>query len=195
MVLAATEPSVSDETLAGLASRGVSGAFAELFSRHRGRVLRLAARMSATASDAEEITQDTFLLAHRGMASFHGDSSFRTWLCRIAVNRALMHDRAARRRPVLLLGSIDSLSKKDPTASPEELVDRKALVLRLREAVARLDELHRAALTLRDIEDVPSEQAAAILGVSPDAVRQRARRARLKVREDLGDVLSPREAR
>jgi RNA polymerase sigma-70 factor (ECF subfamily) len=195
MLQVASEPEVSDEVLAARARDGARSAFATLMGRYQDPIYRLAVRMSRNASDAEEITQETFLLAHRGIGSFHGESRFRTWLYRIAVNQALMQRRAARRRPLQSLDA-PALQSVDPTVAlgseppdgADDLSHRKMLVERVREALALLDEGHRAALVLRDLEELSSEEAAEILGVSSDAVRQRAHRARLRLREQLGGL-------
>ncbi len=191
------ESSASDETLAALARDGGGNDFVALLARYQNRVYRLAIRMCHNSADAEEIAQETFLLAHRGIASFHGDSRFSTWLYRIAINQALMRRRAAKRRPVESLegsrpddrGWLLAATQRDSMEGADELLDRKMLTERVREALAQLDESHRAALVLRDLEELSTEEAADILGVSQDAVRQRAHRARLKLREQLGDVV------
>lgn len=186
----------SDEALAERARRGARDAFAALVARYQDRIYRLAMRMSRNASDAEEITQETFLQAHRCIGSFQGTSRFGTWLYRIAVNEALMCRRSAKRRP---LESLDALLPRladigvegdGQAARADDLVYSKALARRVRDALDHLDETHRAALVLRDLEEFTAEEAAEILGVSPEAVRQRAHRARLKLRELLADLLA-----
>ena len=74
----------------------------------------------------------------------------------------------------------------EPPEGAEDLVDEKNRAERVRQALGQLDESHRAALVLRDLEELSSEEAGEILGISPDAVRQRAHRARLRLREMLG---------
>jgi RNA polymerase sigma-70 factor (ECF subfamily) len=188
------ESAVPDEALAACARDGGRNAFAVLVARHQDRVYRLALRMSGSTSDAEDIAQEAFLLALRGIGSFRGESRFRTWLYRIVVNQVLMQRRAAQRQPVAWLEASSLPGGAGPVVdgpSPEDaehLVDRKRLVQRLREALIQLDESHRAALVLRDLEELSSEEAGEILGVSPAVVRQRAHRARLKVREQLGNA-------
>jgi|CZKU01.1.fsa_nt_gi RNA polymerase sigma-70 factor (ECF subfamily) len=193
-----TESATSDEALADDARRGARNAFVVLVARYRDRIYRLAFRMSRNASDAEEIAQDTFLHAHRAIGSFHGESRFGTWLYRIAVNEALMRQRSARRRP---LESIDVLMPRfadvgatggDQAESADELVDAKRVIRRVREALDELDADHRAALVLRDLEELSAEDAADILGISAEALRQRAHRARMKMRVMLADILADR---
>jgi len=194
------EPPASDEVLAAQAREGAHQPFVTLVERYQHRVYRLALRISHNASDAEEITQETFLLAHRSIASFQGESRFWTWLYRIAVNSALMQLRTAKRHPVqsleVLRGAVETAQRAagDPCEGPDELVHTKRLVERVREALAQLDDSQRVALVLRDLEGLSAGDAADILGVSPDVVRQRAHRGRLRMREQLGDLLGVRAA-
>jgi RNA polymerase sigma-70 factor (ECF subfamily) len=189
------EPTVSDEVLAARARSGARAAFATLVERYQDRVYRLTLRLSHNSSDAEEITQEALLLAHRSISSFQGQSRFWTWLYRIAVNCALMQRRSARRHPVQSLevtgpsGERIERSIAEPLEGADELVHRKMLAQRVRQALAGLDESQRAAVVLRDLEGLSSEDAADVLGVSADVVRQRAHRARLRLREQLSDLL------
>ncbi len=187
----------SDEVLAARAREGAHHPFVTLVERYQDRVYRLALRISRNASDAEEIAQETFLLAHRNIASFQGGSRFWTWLYRIAVNSALMQLRAAKRHPVQSLECLREAGEDvlgaacHPSEGADELVHRKWLVGRVRQALAQLDDSQRVALVLHDLEGLSSAEAADLLGVSPDVVRQRAHRARLRLREQLGDLLRP----
>jgi len=191
---------LSDEVLAALARDGARSAFVTLVGRYQDRIYRLAMRMSRNPSDAEEITQESFLLAYRGIASFQGSARFGTWLYRIAINQALMLRRSAKRRPaqsleVLVPDSADvgiaATGVGDRPDAADDLLHRRELAVRAYAALGRLDEAHRAALVLRDLEELSAEEAARILGITPDAVRQRAHRARLKLRDELRDLLSP----
>lgn len=198
MLASPAQSIVSDEALAECARRGSPRAFDALVSRYQARVFRLAMRMSRNASDAEEITQETFLHAHSGMGSFQAASQFGTWLYRIAINEALMRKRAATRRPTRSLDALEaaetlvqhrSIDGEPPGSNPvplaDDLLERKQLALRVRDAMNRLDVDTRAALVLRDLEELSAEQASEILGISADAVRQRAHRGRLKLRDIL----------
>lgn len=192
------ETTISDETLALRARSGGRSAFATLVERYQDRVYRLTLRLVHNPSDAEEVTQETFLLAHRSIASFQGESLFWTWLYRIAVNCALMRRRSARRHPVQSLevtgpsGERLERTVTEPLEGADELVHRKMLAQRVRAALAGLDESQRAAVVLRDLEGMSSEDAAGILGVTAQVVRQRAHRARLRLREQLADFLRQR---
>jgi RNA polymerase sigma-70 factor (ECF subfamily) len=172
--------------------------------RHQERVYRLALRMSQNASDAEEVTQETFLRAYSAIEWLQGAALFRSWLCRIAVNQVRMLRRSARRRPTQSLDALSSgvsggatdpmvCAGGDAPLGADELADRKAVADRIHEALASLDEPYRAAIVLRDLEELSSEEAAQILGTSPEAVRQRAHRARVRLREALVDLASRAE--
>lgn len=196
MVAGIIEQPGSDESLARRAQNGERAAFVVLVARWGDRIQRLAMRMSHNPSDAEEIVQETFLRAHRAIKWFHGESRFGTWLYRIAINEALMRRRAARRKPTESLDAMlprfgdVGLPGDSATEGADALADSHAVSLRVREALEQLDEPHRAALVLRDLEELTAEEAAEILGVSPESVRQRAHRARLKLRELLADLLA-----
>jgi len=197
MLASPAQSTVSDERLAESARHGTRGAFDALVSRYQTRIFRLAMRMSRNASDAEEITQETFLHAHRGIGSFQAESRFGTWLYRIAVNEALMRKRAATRRPTHSLDALEAAgafarhgSSADeqpgnPVPLADDLLERKRVALRVRDAMDRLDVDTRAALVLHDLEELSAEQAGEILRISADAVRQRAHRGRVKLRDIL----------
>jgi len=188
----------SDDALAEYARQGGHAAFEILVARHQDRIYRLAMRMSRNSSDAEEITQETFLRAHCAIATFRRKSRFGTWLYRIAMNEALMRKRAAGRRPT---HSLDAMAERledvghviapagDAWSCAEDLLERKRLTQRVRDALNQLDAPSQAALVLRDLEELSAEEAAEILATSTEAVRQRAHRARLKLREKLSSLL------
>jgi RNA polymerase sigma-70 factor (ECF subfamily) len=189
---------LDDEALAERARAGDDTAFAALVERYQGRVYRLALRLSSNPSDAEEILQDTFLQAWRKIDTFRGEARFGTWLYRIATNTALMRKRAARRRPAesleALLPQFDEsglLADLDyqRSARADELLERAELAQRAREALDLLDENYRAVFVLRDLEEMSTEEAARVLEITPEAVRQRLHRARLMVRGYLGKLV------
>ena len=102
----AHEPATPEEALVARARAGEQGAFNALVERYERRIYRLAIRMSHNPADAEEITQETFLRAHKSLGTFEGGARFGTWLYRIAVNEALMRRRSAQRKPT---DSLDEL--------------------------------------------------------------------------------------
>src|ERR1700722_7586389 len=95
-----------------LAQQGDSHAFESIYKAHSPRVYRLCLRMAGNPSDAEDLTQEAFLQLFRKIASFRGESSFSTWLHRLAVNVVLMRFRR-KRHPEVSLDATNDLGEKD----------------------------------------------------------------------------------
>jgi RNA polymerase sigma-70 factor (ECF subfamily) len=192
-VVVAPAAGASDEDLATLAATGDTAAFETLVSRYQGRMYRLACRLTGSEADAPDVLQEAFLAAYRGLGSFRGTSRFSTWLYRVATNAALMHRRRQTRRKTEPLD--DYLprfgERGEHAAEPaelrlashaDEILDRKRLAERAHEALARLPEIYRDAFVLRDLEELPTDEVAELLGIESAAVRQRVHRARLMLR-------------
>jgi RNA polymerase sigma-70 factor, ECF subfamily len=166
-----------DAELVALARGGDVDAFGELVRRHERRLGAVLARLLSDRRDVEEALQDTFLKAWRSLDGFRGDSSLFTWLYRIAVNEGLQR---LRRRQ-------DELRELDELADPDRTVDPPDLELRsfLAERVNALPIEYRAALVLRDLEDLSNQEVADALGISVAAAKSRIHRARMQVRAEL----------
>lgn len=188
-----------DETLVANAAAGETLALEELVRRYQERVFRLASRLTGNPADAADVLQETFLAVCRHLPSFRGESSFSTWLYRVATNAAWMQRRARSRRPAESLESFLPRFEESGrhAALPEQLrtvcrieerLDRQALAERAREGLERLPEIYRAAFVLRDLEELSTAEVAEILGLQPAAVRQRVHRARLLLRGYLEDL-------
>jgi RNA polymerase sigma-70 factor (ECF subfamily) len=197
MVVPSTEP--SDETLAAQAAAGDDSAFETIVERYEGRVFRLACRLTSE-TDAPDVLQETFLQVYRHLSTFRGDSQFRTWLFRIATNTCLMDRRSRGRRPAESLETFlphfdsEGIHASTPeelqvAARADELLDRRVLADQARAGLARLPDLYREAFVLRDLEELPTAEVAAALGVEPATVRQRVHRARLMLRGYLGNLV------
>jgi RNA polymerase sigma-70 factor, ECF subfamily len=196
-VVTTVEP--SDEVLAVRAAAGDDLAFETIVERYQRRIFRLASRLTSD-TDAPDVLQETFLQIYRHLSSFRGDSRFATWAYRIATNAALMHRRARARRPAESLDAFlprfdaNGLHRATPTelqaaSRVDELLDRRTLAERAREALARLPDLYRDAFVLRDLEEIPTPEVADALGIEPAAVRQRVHRARLMLRGYLAHLV------
>jgi RNA polymerase sigma-70 factor (ECF subfamily) len=192
-------PEPSDETLAARAAAGDEHAFEEIVARYQARVFRLAWRLTGNDSDAKDVLQETFLRAYRGLGSFQGRSRFGTWLYRIATNAALTHRRTRSRRRAEPLDSylprfdgtgthVATPAELQVAARAEEALDRRALAEKAMAGLERLPEHYRRALVLRDLEEMPTDQVAEVLGLRPATVRQRVHRARLMLRGYLGEL-------
>lgn len=196
-----TVPSIepSDEALAARAAAGDTSAFEAIVTRYQGRVYRLACRLTSE-TDASDVLQETFLQIYRSLPSFRGESHFGSWVYRVAMNAALMHRRASRRRPADSLEAFlpqfdgDGMHAATPAelrvvSQADEQLDRQALAGKTRDAIARLPDIYRDAFVLRDLEEMPTAQVAQTLGIEPAAVRQRVHRARLMLRGYLSHLL------
>lgn len=184
--------SSDDEELVRRARAGDRAAFGSLVSRYQDRVYRLSYRLTASTADAEEVVQETFLRAYRRLGGFRGEAKFSTWLFRIATNTARVLHRGRMRHPTEPID--DHLPRFDRQGrhagamdhpggtNADDLLDRRRLARRAREALARLPERYRVPFVLRDLEEMPAAEVAATLGISPVLVRQRVHRARLMLR-------------
>lgn len=186
----------TDEALASRAALGDTQAFDEITIRYQARAYRLACRMVGV-DDAPDVMQEGFLSVYRNLASFRNEARFGTWLYRIIVNAALMHQRARARRPVesleAFLPEFDATGRHrrapeelQVAARADELLDRSQLADQARAALDRLPALYRSAFVLRDLEELTTAEVAEVLGVEPATVRQRVHRARLMLRGYLG---------
>jgi RNA polymerase sigma-70 factor (ECF subfamily) len=179
----------SDPELAALALAGQQSAYGELMRRHRDAVFRLARAQVGDATDALDITQESFIAAFAALARYDRARPFRLWIARIAINKC--HDWARRRavrrfftfaRPMEEAGSV-----ADAAQNPEEAVQSQAELARINAAIAALPANLRDVLVLRAIEGMSQSDAAQILGVSDKTVETRLYRARNKLAETLRD--------
>ena len=178
-----------DEQLVSRARDGDRAAFEELVRRHADRLHAVVLRIAGSSHEAEEITQEAFLRAWRGIGSFKGDAQFFTWLYRIGVNEAR---RRAQRRPARsMVASLEEhrLEPRDPAPGPARTAEHHDLRSALEDAVGGLDPEYRAPLVLRDIEGLSTAEAAEIMGIGEAAFKSRLHRARLSVRAAVRDYL------
>ena len=179
-----------DGALVLRAQGGDREAFEELVRRHADRLYAVVRRLGLSREAAQEVTQESFLRAWRGIAAFHGQALFFTWLYRIGVNEA---KRRLEREPArALLGSLDEEGAPEPSDvrdEPHARVTQAELRGALAEAVRALPPKYRAPLILRDIENLSTAEAAAILGLGEAAFKSRLHRARVAVREAIESSL------
>lgn len=178
--MAAARP---EDALVARAQLGDAGAFEELVRRHADRLHAVVARLVGDEHEAQEITQEAFLRAWRGIRGFKGDAKFFTWLYRIGVNEANRHVR--RNGPTTAPRSLEDLGHepRDPAPGPARQSEHEDLRVALEAAVRALPPDYRTALVLRDIEGLSTDQAADIMDLHPAAFKSRLHRARLSVRD------------
>jgi RNA polymerase sigma-70 factor (ECF subfamily) len=178
----------TDEELVRRAQAEDSRAFGELVTRYESKVYSLALRMVRNPEDAEDVLQDTFLRAYRGIKSFQGHSTFSTWIYRITANSALMR---LRKRQLPTISIEDSDERETPiniadwAPGPVEQLLSQETQQAMSEAIDALPPEFRQVFVLRDIEEMSNAEVAEILDISIAAVKSRLHRARLKVRNRL----------
>lgn len=164
-------------------------AFAALMRRHEDRIFALAMRMTGDRSDALDATQDAFITTYRQRASFRGDSSFGTWLYRIAINACndLLRKRA--RTPVPTEDDADSRGHERATAGvlgrPGNLEEAVTARVDIARALARLPAEYREAVVMYDLGGIPYEEIAALTGAALGTTKSRISRGRRKLAELL----------
>ena len=179
-----------DLELVRSAARGDGRAFHELVDRHAPRLYRMAVALCGNASDAEDVLQEAFTGAYRGLGRFEARSSVKTWLSRILVTQAALWRRRGRGRSgVLSLTAMsgpesegEELPVPAPGARPEAEVDYR---IDLTAALQTLSPDHREVVTLREIDGLSYEEIARVLNVPRGTVESRLHRARAELRERL----------
>ncbi len=179
--LAGSLDQVADSELVERLKLGDAEAFRVVYMRYKGKAYSLAFGVVRNRDDAAEITQEAFLRVHRNIQAFQGQSSFYTWFYRIVMNLSIDHQRKARGHATYELDDSLDLSSKEGAltsrgqapASPLAELNNKELRGLINEALAHLPELHRAAVILREIEELSYEEIAEVLGVPVGTVMSR----------------------
>jgi len=164
-------------------------AFEEMVIAHQHRVFAVAARMLGNAAEAEEVAQEAFLRAYRGVASFRGEAKLSTWLYGIT-SRLCLNRLAAGERRLIRQGEevLDRLAGAG--ADPSMEVERSEVEQALHRAIAELPEDRRIVVVLRDIEGLSYEEIAAALDLELGTVRSRLSRARTDLKDKLERFLT-----
>ena len=166
-----------------------------------GRLLATARRMLGNDDDAEDALQEALLSAFRHIDQFAGQARLSTWLHRIVVNVVLMRMRSRKSRPESSIEDLlprfmedghwaDRIGGSDE--SSDVLLERQEMRRLVRRCITQLPETYRVVLTLRDLDELDTDETAALLGITPNAVKIRLHRARqalktLLDRELVGD--------
>jgi RNA polymerase sigma-70 factor (ECF subfamily) len=187
---------VDAKTLVARYQRGDRKALEQLLEQHRDRAYRFAYRLTRHHDDAEDITADAFVRAHRCIDSYKGNAAFSTWLCRIVLNCFL--DARKKAKPDLFV-SLDAPSHDDQVArldnvaaremSPHIAAERAMGVKRLVAAMQELPDYQRAILLLYHVEMLTYEQIGEMLGLPLGTVKSRLNRARVNLRDLIAEDL------
>ena len=175
----------ADLELAQRCRQGDASAFEQLYRAHAGRLYTLIIRMVGSAQDAEDVLQDVFLIAHRKLGGFRGDSSLGTWLYRMAVNHCLDVLRSRQARMTKVTASLDDEDATEPAAAMP-VVPTAVSRIDLERAIARLPDGCRTAFVLHDVEGFEHNEVARLLGVSEGTSKSQVHKARTKLRAMLG---------
>ena len=177
---------------------GDVAAFDALVVKYRERVYAVVYNMTSNREDASDLTQDAFIKAFQSINRFQGQSSFFTWLYRIAVNSTLSHLRKAKLRSFF---SFEKIHEDDKTTELlAQLTDKKGadrevfvkeLQEKLNEAMQKLSIKHRTVVTLFEIDGLSHEEIAEVVGCSVGTVRSRLHYAKQLLQSELQSYLRP----
>lgn len=162
---------------------GDETAFEEIYDRFGGMVYNLAWRLSNDPEEAADLTQETFLRIHRHLGKFRGGSTLKTWIYRIALNHC--RSRLGRKRVWQPLAEETERRLPDPRRGPEERALAHDAERRVAAALAALPSRYAEAVVLCDLEGLPYQEIAEVLGVRIGTVRSRIARGRERLRRVL----------
>ncbi|MGI8870956.1 MAG: RNA polymerase sigma factor [Mycobacteriales bacterium] len=165
----------ADDRLIEEARRGDARAFEALVHRHTARLFRTATRILGSREDAEDCVQNAWLSAWRALPGYRREAAPTTWLYRIVTNESLMLIR--RRKPTVPIDGTEAIVDRSRLGDERRVDDREVVHRSLR----RLSPGYRAVVVLREFESLSYDEIAAVLGITPTAVRNRLHRARLQL--------------
>jgi RNA polymerase sigma-70 factor, ECF subfamily len=174
------------------ARNGDRAAFEYLYRSHSRRVYAVCLRMVGNTTEAEDLTQEAFLLLFRKIHTFRGESAFSTWLHRLAVNIVLMH---LRKKSLPIVSIQATPDPEDETVSLNVDIGRPDLLLEgvvdrinLKRCIAQLPVGYRSIFVLHDIQGYQHNEIAEILGRSVGDSKSQLHKARMRLRELLHEL-------
>ncbi|OIO55938.1 MAG: RNA polymerase sigma factor RpoE [Alphaproteobacteria bacterium CG_4_10_14_0_2_um_filter_63_37] len=190
----------NEDRVVDAARQGNAKAFELLVITYQGRIRALLSRWVRNAAEVDELSQEVFLRAYRGLPNFRGDSSFFTWIYRIAINLAKNHLQTQKRRPQIADVEIADAEQFDfapdlrTNETPERTHLRRELLDQLEEAVEALPEVLRRAVELRELDGKSYEEIAEILDCPIGTVRSRLFRGRQEIERRMRPYLQKGQA-
>ncbi len=192
---AATEAE-EERRLVKRAQGGHLPAYDELVTRYQQRIYATVYHMTSNHEDAADIAQETFIKAYQALKSFKGDSSFFTWIYRIAVNKTINFLKQRKNKVHMSLNDFDLNAENDPELvalvsdkTPRRDLNLRELQEKLNEAMSKLSEVHRLVVTMHDIQGLPHEEIGKVLGCNTGTVRSRLFYARQQLQAFLSDFI------
>ena len=193
---AAEQEGPSDDELVLKSQQGDMHAFDQLVERYHSKIYGLTYNMTSNREDAEDLTQEIFVKAYEALPRFKGKSSFYTWLYRIGVNKTINYRKKRNRKRALSLDSFDQDIKMDEAyhdltakGSPLRSISLSELQKKLNEALQTLSEKHRTVVVMHDMQGIPHDEIAKVVGASVGTVRSRLFYARRQMQAELSEFV------
>src|SRR5258706_8866614 len=199
---AASEPEelppapVDEMVLVQRARQGDLSAYDDLVKRYQERIYATIYHMTSNHEDANDLAQETFIKGYQALKSFKGDSSFYTWVYRIAVNKTINFLKQRKNKVHLSLNDLDFNAENDPDLvalisdrTPRRDAGLSELQEKLNTAMLKLSEVHRLVVTLHDVQGLSHEEIGKIMDCNIGTVRSRLFYARQQLQAYLSDYL------
>jgi len=179
----------TDEKLVERARAHDGAAFELLMRRHNQRVYRVVRSILRDVDEIEDVIQQAYLQAFTHLDQFGGNARWSTWVCRIAINEALARIRQRGRFVSIDAASEESMAdfSKAPTSDPERTAAGREFGHLVERAIDGLPDIYRSVLILREVEEMTTEETAAVLDVEVDVIKTRLHRARAALRDAIED--------
>ena len=175
-----------EEQCVAQARGGDASAFEELVRMYEAPVYRMALRMcGGRAEDAQEVAQEAFLAAWRGLPRFRGQCRFSSWLYKLTANAAVDHLRREKRRPAAV--PLENAGEPADPHTPQEELERRELHRAVQQALDRLTPEHREVLLLRQMQGLSYQEIGAALSLEEGTVKSRISRAKRQLRTILAE--------
>ena len=171
------------EHIVARARRGDADAFEQLVEAYRNQVFRLALRMCGNEADADEVAQETFLSAWKGLPNFRGESRFSTWLYQLTTHAAI--DLLRREKRQAAAEDIDGITAADDGPSLQQQAERAETRREVRAALMQLPEEYRQVLLLRFMQELSYEEIGQALKLPAGTVKSRLNRAKAQLKDIL----------
>ncbi|UCG21932.1 MAG: sigma-70 family RNA polymerase sigma factor [Deltaproteobacteria bacterium] len=189
-----------EQLLVDRCRQGDRDSFAELMRLHQKQIYNFTYRMLGSEEEAEDLTQDIFVAAFRGIRRFRGEAKFSTWLYRIALNQTRNRIKYLARRDFFARQSRRLRpGEESPWQNPELLADiaptpeqwtlSKSLAIQVQSCLNQMAPQARQILLLRDVQGFSYEELSEMLSLNPGTVKSRLHRARAALQECLADKL------